>query len=109
MDGEFKPTLFDTQIQCHNLQILKTMIPYLNSSTQKPFALLIKYLELKKTAEVFSNNSLTIQDISGESMQEKTFRMLSDISEQCTDAEKEHIDMIMNMVQIISAYDVMFS
>lgn len=109
MEGEFKPTLFDTQIQNHNLQMLKTMIPYLNSGSQKSFALMIKYLELQKTAEVFSHDSLTIQGVSNESPQERMFRMLSDISEQCTSAEKENIDMILNMFQIMSTYDVMFS
>lgn len=109
MEGEFKPTLFDMQVQNHNLQMLKTMIPYLHSRSQKPFALMIKYLELQKTAEVFSHDSLVIQGVSDESPQERMLRMLSDISEQCTNSEKENIDMIMNMFQVMSAYDVMFS
>lgn len=109
MEGEFKPTLFDMQVQNHNLQMLKAMIPYLQSGTQKSFALLIKYLEFQKTAEVFSHDSLTIQGVSNESPQERMLCMLSDISEQCTSAEKENIDMIINMFQIMSTYDVMFS
>ena len=50
MDSEYKPTFFDSQLQNHQLQIMKTMIPYLSAGQQRPFALLIKYMELQKTA-----------------------------------------------------------
>ena len=48
MDSEYKPTFFDSQLQTHQLQIMKTMIPYLSAGQQRPFALLIKYMELQK-------------------------------------------------------------
>ncbi len=53
MDSEYKPTFFDSQLQNHQLQIMKTMIPYLSAGQQRPFALLIKYMELQKTAQLF--------------------------------------------------------
>lgn len=53
MDSEYKPTFFDSQLQTHQLQIMKTMIPYLSAGQQRPFALLIKYMELQKTAPAF--------------------------------------------------------
>ena len=62
MDSEYKPTFFDSQLQTHQLQIMKTMIPYLSAGQQRPFALLIKYMELQKTAQLFSNDTLTIQE-----------------------------------------------
>lgn len=37
MDSEYKPTFFDSQLQNHQLQIMKTMIPYL-SAGQQPFS-----------------------------------------------------------------------
>ena len=48
MDSDYKPTFFDSQLQSHQLQIMKTMIPYLSAGQQRPFALLIKYMELQK-------------------------------------------------------------
>ena len=85
MDSEYKPTFFDSQLQNHQLQIMKTMIPYLSAGQQRPFALLIKYMELQKTAQ------------------------LTDISEQCTPGEKENIENFLNMYQMLSAYDTLFS
>ena len=104
MDSEYKPTFFDSQLQTHQLQIMKTMIPYLSAGQQRPFALLIKYMELQKTAQL-----LTIQEVSNQSPQERMFQMLTDISEQCTPGEKENIENFLNMYQMLSAYDTLFS
>ncbi len=109
MDTEFKPTLFDTQVQSHNLQMMKTMIPYLNPSRQRPFALLVKYLELQKTAQMFSQNSMVIQSVSADSPQERMYQMMTDLCEQCSDVERENIESLLNMLQFMSAYDIMFS
>lgn len=109
MDSEYKPTFFDSQLQNHQLQIMKTMIPYLSAGQQRPFALLIKYMELQKTAQLFSNDTLTIQEVSSLSPQERMFQMLTDISEQCTPGEKENIENFLNMYQMLSAYDTLFS
>ena len=106
MDSEYKPTFFDSQLQNHQLQIMKTMIPYLSASQQRPFALLIKYMELQKTAQLFSNDALTIQEVNSQSPQDQ---MLTDISEQCTPGEKETIENFLNMYQMLSAYDTLFS
>ena len=102
MDSEYKPTFFDSQLQNHQLQIMKTMIPYLSAGQQRPFALLIKYMELQKTAQLFSNDALTIQEVSSHSPQERMFQMLTDISEQCTPGEKENIENFLNMYQMLS-------
>lgn len=109
MDSEYKPTFFDSQLQTHQLQIMKTMIPYLSAGQQRPFALLIKYMELQKTAQLFSNDALTIQEVGNQSPQERMFQMLTDISEQCTPGEKENIENFLNMYQMLSAYDTLFS
>lgn len=109
MDTEFKPTLFDTQVQSHRLQMMKTLIPYLDAGRQRPFALLVKYLELQKTAQLFSQDSMVIQSVSAESPQERMYQMMTDLCEQCSDAERENIESVMNMFQIMSACDIMFS
>ena len=107
MEHEYKPTMFDTQVHSQNLQIMKAMVPYLAARQQKPFAFMIKYMELQKTLEVFSSNTLSIQSAPAESEQDKMFHMLSDISEQCSEAEQENISMMLNMLQMLSAYESM--
>lgn len=109
MDNEYKSTAFDSQLQVHELQILKTILPYMEWKQQKTLAVLIKYMELQKTAEIFSTETPSISVCEVKDGSEKALQMLEDISEVCTDKEKENIDMIINMFQMFSAYEVMFS
>ena len=109
MDSEYNQPSLTRSYKNHQLQIMKTMIPYLSAGQQRPFALLIKYMELQKTAQLFSNDTLTIQEVSSHSLQERMFQMLTDISEQCTPVEKENIENFLNMYQMLSAYDTLFS
>lgn len=107
MDQEYKPTLFDMQTQSHDLQIMKAMVPYLELNRQKMFAMMIKFMELQRTFRSFPGNSLSIQSLGQESGQERMMRMLSDISEQCNAQERENMDMLLNLIQIMSVSDIM--
>lgn len=109
MDNEYKPTAFDSQLQTHELQILKTILPYMEWKQQKTLAVLIKYMELQKTAEVFSAETPSISICEVKDGSDRALQMLSDISEVCTDKERENIDMIINMFQMFSAYEILFS
>ena len=102
-------TAFDLSVQSRNLQMLKTILPYMAMQQQKGLALMIKYMELQKTAQVFSGNEPTLQACEVKNGKEKLMLMLSDISRLCTDKEKENIDMIINMMDMFSTYEVLFN
>ena len=42
-------TPFDYMTQTRELQMLKTMLPYMKDTQKKQFAILIKYMELQNT------------------------------------------------------------
>ncbi len=109
MDNEFKPTNFDTQMQNQELQMLKTMLPYMQWSQQKSLAVMIKYMELKNTAEVFSAPTPTMQMCDITDGRERTLQMLSDLSEVCSGQQRENIDMMLNAFQMFSTYEILFS
>lgn len=109
MDNEYKTTPFDAQLQSHDLQILKTVLPYMEWKQQKTLAVLIKYMELQRTANVFSSETPSISICEIKDGSEKTMQMLSDISDVCNEKERESIDMIINMLQMFSTYEVLFS
>lgn len=54
MDEATPLTPFDTMTQTREIQMLKTVIPYMKSSQKKQFAILIKYMELQNTLHIFS-------------------------------------------------------
>ena len=49
-----QPTPFDNMTCTRELQMMKTMVPYMKESQKKQFAILIKYMELQNTIQVFS-------------------------------------------------------
>ena len=53
MDEATPLTPFDTMTQTREIQMLKTVIPYMKSSQKKQFAILIKYMELQNTLHIF--------------------------------------------------------
>lgn len=109
MDNEYKPTAFDAQIQSHELQMLKTILPYMEWRQQKSLAVMIKYMELQKTAQIFSADTPSIQMCEITDSREKALQMLNDLSEICTEKEKENIDNLLNMFQMFSTYEILFS
>ena len=53
--NEYTPTAFDIETQSRNIQMLKTIVPYMDSARQKGFALMIKFLELRNVAAIFKH------------------------------------------------------
>ncbi len=109
MDNEFKPTAFDTQVSLHELQMLKTMLPYIEWKQQKTLAVMIKYMELQHTARIFSASTPCMQICEITDSRERMQQMLEDLSEMCTEKEKENIDTLLNMFQMFSTYETLFS
>lgn len=110
MDNEYKPTIFDTQVQSHELQMLKTILPYMEWRQQKSLAVMIKYLEAAKNGAALSPAPTpSIQMCEITDSKEKALQMLNDLSEICTEKEKENIDNLLNMFQMFSTYEILFS
>ena len=102
--------LFDEQIQSKDLQMLKIAIPYIDSSMQKSMAVFIKYIELKKTMNLFNSGTMEALSIKSDiSAKDKTMSFLNDLKNIMSEKERENIDMIFNMYQMMSSYETMFS
>ena len=108
MEDEQKTTLFDEQLQSRELQILKTTIPYLKEPQQKNLAILAKCLELQKTIRFFQSDSNNLSICSVDNPEENTINMLNEIRPYCTKTEQENLDSFINMIQLFSAYDLLF-
>lgn len=50
---EYTPTTFDIETQSRNIQMLKTVIPYMDGPRQRNFAMIVKFLELRNVASLF--------------------------------------------------------
>ncbi|MEG0962489.1 MAG: hypothetical protein RSD28_04835 [Lachnospiraceae bacterium] len=101
----------DTLIQDNHLQMMKAALPYLDFSHQKEIAMIVKFMELQRTAELFQSPSNNLHMCSEEedNQEEPQIQMLNAIRKYCTDKEKETVDTVINFVQIFSTYGTLFT
>ena len=102
---EFTPTTFDIETQSRNIQMLKTIIPYMDGARQKNFALMIKFLELRNVASLFNEAPVSLSMCSASDPAEKRMQLFNDIKKFCTPQEQDSIDTIMTVFQMFSSYD----
>ena len=82
-------TPFDYMTQTRELQMLKTMLPYMKDTQKKQFAILIKYMELQNTVQVFSQEDKVMSMCSVDEGSNNMVAMLNDLRVFCTSKEQE--------------------
>lgn len=104
-----QPTPFDNMTCTRELQMMKTMVPYMKESQKKQFAILIKYMELQNTIQVFSQKDKVLSMCSVEEGGNTTLAMLNELRPFCTAKEQETLDMIYNMFSMMETYETIFT
>lgn len=102
-------TPFDYMTQTKELQMLKTMLPYMKDAQKKQFAILIKYMELQNTVQVFSQEDKVMSMCSVDEDNNNLVAMLNDLRNFCSSKEQETIDMFINMFSMLETYETIFS
>lgn len=102
-------TPFDHMTQTRTLQMLKTAIPYMKGGQKKQFAILIKYMELQNTIDVFSQEDKVMSMCSVSEDENNTISMLNELRKFCSEKELETIDMVTNMLSMLETYETIFS
>jgi DNA replication protein DnaD len=101
-------SLYEDRTQSKEINILKTVLPYLNSTSQKHISMLISYMQMQRTMEYFENPENTMQLCAMEK-QDHTADILHAVKKHCTPKEQQQIDQALNALQMISTYDILFS
>ena len=105
MDEATPLTPFDTMTQTREIQMLKTVIPYMKSSQKKQFAILIKYMELQNTLHIFSQEEQVLSMCSLPEEENNPQSLLNSLRPFCTPKELETIDMLTNMLSMLETYE----
>lgn len=105
MDEQSLFTPFDEMVQSKELQMLKTMLPYIPSNKQKQMVFVINYLQLKNAISVISNPPASLCAAEVGTGNENYTAMLSALKKYCSTQEKDTIDNIINLLCIINNYD----
>ena len=102
-------TPFDYMTQTKELQMLKTMLPYMKEAQKKQFAILIKYMELQNTIQVFSQEDKVMSMCSVNEDNKNLMGMLQDLRQFCSPKEQETLDMLTNMFSMMETYETIFN
>lgn len=98
---------YDDVVQTRNVQILKSVVPFLDVRSQRPAAMLIQYMEMRNAYSAFSkpDNTLTACAL-GEGTDRRS-AILSAIRQYCTPKEQETIDTMLNLFCVMDNYDML--
>ena len=102
-------TSFDYMTQNRQLQMMKTILPYMKEAQKKQFAILIKYMELQNTIQIFSQEDKLLSMCSVDEESNNMVAMINDLRQFCSEKEQETLDMLINMFSMLETYETIFS
>lgn len=109
MDEQNVFTPFDEMVQTKELQMLKTLLPYLPSQKKKMIIYLINYLQFQKAIAVIENPPASLCAAEIGTGNDNFTAMLNDLRKYCSSKEQETIDTIVNLLCIIENYDTLLT
>lgn len=105
MDQEQYFTDYDILVQTRELQMMKAMLPFVNTRSQMPLALLIQSIEFRNTMKLFQTNTKALSACAIKDDNDKRSAMLQTLRRFCTPKERETIDTLMNIMFVMENYD----
>ena len=101
MDEQTIFTAYDEAMQTKELQILKTILPYMSPAMQPQLSMLIQIIQIRNAG----NFTLSASEVNNGS--DKRTAMLTEIKKFCTPKEQETIDNILNIMCVMDNYELM--
>ena len=98
-------TQYDEIMQTRQLQMLKTVVPYLGVQAQPRIAMVIQFLELQRSMEMARNGSPELAACEVPGGTDRRSALLNDLRRFCTPKEQETLDMLMNLFIIMESYE----
>jgi len=105
MEQEQYITEYDELVQTRELQMLKSMLPFLHTKSQLPMAILIQSMEFRNTIQMFQNNADALTACTVKDDTDRRSAMLQVLRRFCTPKEKETIDTMLNIMCVMENYD----
>lgn len=98
---------FEQTFQSHDLEILKAALPYFNWNVQKYLGIFIKYMEFQKATDLLKTPNPIFQTCDIKDPMEKFNKMMQDIKSVCSDKEREELESLTNMFDMLQTYQSM--
>lgn len=105
MEQEQYITEYDGLVQSRELQMMKSMLPFVDINHQMPLAILIQTIQFRNTIKMFQNNSSALSACSVSNEPDRRNAMLQTLRRFCTPRERETIDTLLNIMCVMENYD----
>ncbi len=102
-------TPYDEAMQTRELQMLKTIVPFLEGRQKQQLGMIIQYMEIRHFSQLLQNSSSALGACEIPAGNERRSAMLNALREYCTPKEKETIDTILNLFCIMDNYEAFFN
>lgn len=99
-------TALDQMVSDDSLQAMKAVIPYTSSKEQQLLSVLIKFMELKRTFQMFQQPGNYMKMASAEPAALSPSEMLQDIRQYTGGNVRESIDSLLNAFQTIQVFQM---
>lgn len=105
MDENSLFTPFDEITQTRELQMLKTIIPYMPHDSQKQMTLMVYYISLMNSMRMIdSAPALSVAET--ESMADRRLSMLNALKKYCSKSEQDTIDNLLNIFSVLDNREI---
>lgn len=105
MDEKTLFTPFDEITQTKELQILKTIVPYLSKDKQRPLVMMISCMAMLNSMKVLSETpALSVAET--ETPSDRRIAMLNALKKYFSPSEQETIDNILNVFSILDNKEI---
>jgi len=97
--GTDKVTAFDTLFTTNQIQMLKVLLTYLPPSSQKHFAIYIKFMELQYTMSFFENHpNVSLSPLPHETSMDAS-KLCDELMPLCDGNQRQTMEQMKNMMQ----------
>ena len=101
MEENVTLTPYDEMLQTRDVQILKSIIPFVDFNAQRQIAMLIQCMEFRQIKTIFSKKENTLSICSIPDGTDKRSALLAAVRKYCSPKEQETIDTILNLLCIM--------
>ena len=98
-DSIFTP--YDEMTQTKELQIIKSIVPYLPANKQKQFSLMIQYIQMINCLNLFSDSNQTLVAAETTDPASRRTAILNAVKKFCTRKEQETIDTFLSTFSVL--------
>lgn len=99
-------TPYDEIMQTRELQMLKTIIPYVNGPQQMQMVMFIQFLEFQHSYRMIQNGAPELSACEIPEGTDKRSALLNELRRFCTPKEQETIDTLLNLFCILDNYEM---